>query len=41
LEVSDAPRLRALEDENATLKKLLAEQVLTNAILRNVAAIKW
>jgi putative transposase len=38
LEVSDARRLRALEDENAKLKKLLAEQMLDNAILRDVAA---
>jgi putative transposase len=36
LEVSDAKRLRALEDENAKLKKLLAE-VLDNAMLKDVA----
>lgn len=41
LEVSDARRLRALEDENAKLKKLLAEQMLDNAILRDVAGKKW
>jgi putative transposase len=41
MEVSDARRLRALEDENAKLKKLLAEQMLDNAILREVAAKKW
>lgn len=41
LEVSEARRLRALEDENAKLKKLLAEQMLDNAILRDVAAKKW
>jgi putative transposase len=41
LEVSDARRLKALEDENAKLKKLLAEQVLDNAILRDVNAKKW
>ena len=41
LEVSDARRLRALEDENAKLKKLLAEQMLDNAILRDVAAKEW
>lgn len=40
MEVSDARRLRALEDENAKLKKLLAEQMLDNAILRDVAAKK-
>jgi len=37
LEVSDARRLRALEDENAKLRKLLVEQMLDNAILRDVA----
>ncbi|MFT6532512.1 MAG: putative transposase [Limimaricola cinnabarinus] len=38
---TDARLLRALEDENAKLKKLLAEQMLDNAILRTVAAKKW
>ena len=38
LEVSDARRLKALEDENAKLKKLLAEQMLDNAMLRDVAS---
>ena len=32
LEVSDAKRLKALEDENAKLKKLLAETMLDNAM---------
>lgn len=41
MEVSDARRLKALEDENARLKKLLAEQMLDNAILKDVAANKW
>ena len=41
LDVSDARRLRALEDENAKLKKLLAEAMLDNAILKDVAAKKW
>jgi putative transposase len=41
LEVSDARKLKALEDENARLKKLLAEQMLDNAILKDVAAKKW
>jgi putative transposase len=31
LEVSEAKRLRALEDENAKLKRLLAETMLDNA----------
>jgi len=41
MDVSDARRLKALEDENARLKKLLAEQMLNNAILKDVAAKKW
>jgi putative transposase len=36
LEISDAQRLTALEDENRTLKKLLAEQVLDNATLKEM-----
>ena len=34
-------RLRQLEDENAKLKKLLAETMLDNAMLKDVAAKKW
>ena len=41
LKVSDARRLKALEDENAKLKRLLAEQMLDNAMLRDVTAKKW
>ncbi len=41
MEVSDARRLKALEDENRRLKKLLAEQMLDNAILKDVASKKW
>ncbi len=41
MDVSDARKLRALEDENAKLKKLLAEQMLDNALLKDVAAKKW
>jgi putative transposase len=41
LEVSDVKRLRALEDENAKLKRLLAEAMLDNAMLKDVAAKKW
>jgi len=41
MDISDARKLRALEDENAKLKKLLAEQMLDNAILKDVAAKKW
>ena len=39
--VSDARRLKALEDENTKLKKLLAEAILDNAMLRDVADRKW
>jgi putative transposase len=38
LEVSEAKRLRALEDENARLKRLLAEAMLDNARLEGLAA---
>lgn len=41
LEVSEAKRLRQLEDENAKLKKLLAEAMLDNAMLKEIAAKKW
>ena len=41
LEVSDARKLKALEDENAKLKKLLAEQMLDNAMLKDVNSKKW
>ena len=36
LDVSDARRLKALEDENAKLKKLLAEAMLDNAMLKDI-----
>lgn len=36
LEVSEARRLRQLEDENGKLKRLLAESVLDNAILKDL-----
>ena len=41
LEVSDAKRLRSLEDENRRLKKLLAEAMLDNAMLKDIATKKW
>ena len=41
LEVSEARRLRMLEAENARLKKLLAEAMLDNAMLKDVAGKKW
>jgi putative transposase len=41
LEVSEAKRLRSLEDENRRLKKLLAETMLDNAMLKDLATKKW
>ena len=41
MDVSNARKLKALEGENATLKKLLAEQMLDNAMLKDMAARKW
>lgn len=36
LEVSEARRLKSLEDENRRLKKLLAEAMLDNAALKDL-----
>ena len=36
MDVSDARRLKALEDENRKLKKLLAEQMLDNSTLKEL-----
>jgi putative transposase len=41
LDVSDAKRLKSLEDENAKLKRLLAEAVLDNAMLKDIATKRW
>ena len=41
LEVSEAKRLRALEDEDAKLKRLLAEAILDNAGLKELLAKNW
>ena len=41
MEVSEAKRLKALEEENAKLKKLLAEQMLDTAALRELLSRKW
>jgi len=41
MDVSEAKRLRALEEENAKLKKLLAEQMLDAAALRELLSEKW
>jgi putative transposase len=41
LEVSDAKRLRSLEEENGRLKRLLAETMLDNAGLKDLLSKKW
>jgi putative transposase len=40
MDVSEAKRLKQLEDENAKLKKLLAEQMLDAAALRELLSKK-
>lgn len=40
-DVSDAKRLKTLEAENARLKKLLAETMLDNAMLKDINSKKW
>ena len=41
MDVSDARKLKVLEDENAKLKRLLAEAMLDNAMLKDVTSKKW
>jgi putative transposase len=41
MEVSEARRLKALEGENAKLKKLLADAMLDNAALKDLLSKKW
>ncbi len=41
MDVSDARKLKALEDENAKLKKLLAEAMLDITMLKDLNAKKW
>ena len=41
LEVSEAKRLRTLEEENGKLKKLLAEAMLDSAVLKDISSKKW
>jgi putative transposase len=41
LDVSEAKRLKALEEENTKLKKLLADAMLDNAALKDLLAKKW
>jgi len=41
MDVSDAKRLRSLEEENRKLKKLLAESMLDQAALKELLSKKW
>lgn len=41
MDVSEAKRLKQLEDENAKLKKLLAEQMLDVAAMRELVSKNW
>ena len=41
MDVSEAKRLRALEDENARLKRLLADAMLDNTALKDLLGRKW
>ena len=41
MDVSDAKRLKALEDENAKLKRLLADAMLDKVGLKELLAKKW
>jgi putative transposase len=41
MSVSDAKRLKQLEEENAKLKKLLAEAMLDVAVLKDITSRKW
>ena len=41
MDVSETKRLRALEDENARLKRLLADAMLDNSALKDLLGRKW
>ena len=41
MDVSEARRLKALEDENAKLKRLLADAMLDNSALKDLLGKKW
>jgi putative transposase len=41
MDVSDTKRLKALEEENNNLKRLLADALLDNAALKDVISRKW
>ena len=41
MDVSEAKRLKALEDENAKLKRMLADAMLDNVALKDLLGKKW
>jgi putative transposase len=41
MDISEARRLKALEDENTRLKRLLADAMLDNAALKDLVGKKW
>ena len=41
MDLSDAKQLKQLEDENAKLKRLLADSMLDNAALKDLLTKKW
>lgn len=41
MDVSDVKRLKALEDENTKLKRLLADAMLDNTALKDLLGRKW
>lgn len=41
MDVSEAKRLRALEEENSRLKKLLADTMLENMAIKDALSKKW
>ena len=41
MDISEAKRLKALEDENARLKNLLADAMLDNSALKDLLEKKW
>lgn len=41
MDVSEAKRLKALEEENAKLKRLLADAILDASVLKDLLAKKW
>jgi putative transposase len=41
LDVSEARRLKALEDENLRLKRMLADAMLDNVALKDLLGKKW